>query len=333
MSSRNAHTERLIQVLFKLIREKQSRQGLAKEFCVDVKTIDRIIDALGQEFPIIEEKIGREMWYGFADSNKLRILNLTPEETATMLLAQRSIAGIGITANGSQYAKYADSLLEKVRGSLPASIVKKMDELSNVYGSAVIPAKDFSKHTEIIDRLASSAIQQKKVEIQYLGLNSNEIEKRIVQPYSVYFDPDGATLKLVAFDEKRDRKSVFSVDRIQKINVLGDKFTRPNFQLKDYLEENCFNGIHGEPMTVKLKAKGVTARIFNERKFHPSQKVIERKQRRGNSPETITIELRIAKGRGLERFILGWLPDLEIVSPPELKDEIRQTLQKSLENF
>lgn len=333
MSHRNALTERLIQILFRLVRRKHTRQELARDFEVDVKTITRVIDALGKEFPIIEEKIGREVRYGFEDHANLKILNITSEEAATMLLAQQAIAGIGITATGSQFAEYADSLLEKVRHSLPKSIVRRMDELSNVYGSALIPAKDFSRHTEIIDRLTSCAIQEKKIEIEYLGLNSNEIEKKIVEPYAVYFDPDGATLKLVAFDEKRNRKSVFSVERIQKIKELKEKFKRKPFNLKEYLDENCFNGIFGNPITVRLKAKGVTARIFAERKFHPSQKVIERKQRRLNSPETITIEMRVASGRGLERFILSYFPHIEVISPKELKEEIRQTLLKGLENF
>lgn len=334
MSHRNALTERLIQILFRLVRRKHSRQELAREFQVDVKTVSRIIDALSKEFPIIEEKVGREVRYSFEDSNYLKVLNISSEEAATMLLAQQSIAGIGITANGSHYAKYADSLLENVRQSLPKSIVRRMDELSNVYGSATIPAKNFAKHTEIIDLLASSAIREQKVEIHYLGLTSNQFEKRIIEPLAVYFDPDGATLKLVGMDDKRKGIRVFSIDRIQKIKELEQKFKRPtDFDLKSYLTENCFNGIHGEPIIIRLKAKGVTARIFSERKFHPSQKVIDKKQRRGNSPETITIEMRVARGRGLERFILGWLPDIEIISPTELKEEIKKTLLKGLEKF
>lgn len=334
MSHRNALTERLIQILFKLVRRKHSRQELAREFGVDVKTISRIIDALSLEFSIIEEKVGREVRYGFSEEFDFKFLKITPEEAATMLLAQQSIAGIGITANNSQYAKYADALLEKVRGSLPKTIVRRMDQLSNVYGSSVIPAKNFARHTQTIDQLTSCAIRERKVEIHYLGLNSNDFERRVVEPYAVYFDPDGATLKLVAFDNKRQAIRVFSVDRIQKIIELTKNFKRPpDFKLKDYLDENCFNGIHGDPVIVRLKVKGVTARIFAERKFHPSQKIIERKQKRGSSPETVIIEMRVAKGRGLERFILGWLPDIEILSPNELKEEIKQTLLKGLENI
>jgi predicted DNA-binding transcriptional regulator YafY len=43
--------------------------------------------------------------------------------------------------------------------------------------------------------------------------------------------------------------------------------------------------------------------------------------------------MRVARGRGLERFIIGWLPDIEVISPKELRESIKQTLLKGLENF
>jgi predicted DNA-binding transcriptional regulator YafY len=209
-----------------------------------------------------------------------------------------------------------------------------MDALSSVYGSAIIPAKNFSKHTQIIDVLTGCAVRQNKIEIRYHSLNRNEEKPRIVEPYAVYFDPDGATLKLIAFDNNHQDLRVFSVDRITLARELSEKFIRrKDFNLKQYLDENCFNGIHGSPVTIRLKATGVTARIFSERKFHPSQKMVEKKQRRGDSPEQITIEMRVARGRGLIRFILSHLPNIEVVSPPEIRDEVRRTLDESLKNF
>lgn len=174
----------------------------------------------------------------------------------------------------------------------------------------------------------------KKVEIRYHGLNSNRLESRTVAPYAVYFDPDGATLKLVAFDASKSRLSVFSIDRITNLKETNETFARPaDFSLTEYLNENCFNGIHGKPVTVRLKASGITARIFEERQFHPSQKIVERKQRRETSPETVTVELRVANGRGLVRFILSHLPHIEVISPVELKNEIRQVLKSGLKNL
>jgi len=334
MSYRTALTERLIQILFKLVRRPHSRQELVREFGVNTKTISRDLDALSLEYPIVSEKRGREVVYKFADDFKFEFPQLSVEELATLLLAQESIAGIGITATGSPYAGFADSLIENVRKSLPRSVRKKMDALASVYGSSVVPAKNFAKHTETIDALASCAARNKKIEIRYHALGSNEENWRVLEPYAVYFDPDGATLKLIAFEARHGAIRVFSVDRVLSVKELTEAFSRPtDFNLKNHLTETCFNGIHGEPVTVRLKAMGVTARIFAERQFHPSQKTIGKKQVRGDSLETITIEMRVARGRGLIRFILSWLPDIEVVSPPEIREEVKNVLNKGLENF
>lgn len=334
MSYRTALTERLIQILFLLIRRPHSRQELAREYGVNAKTISRDLDALSLEYPIISKRKGREVFYQFADGFEFEFPNVSIEELATLLLAQESIAGIGITAEGSPYAGYADSLLEKIRKSLPFSVRERMDALAGVYGSSAIPAKNFSKHTETIDRLASCAVRQRRVQAHYHSLGSDEAEIRILEPYAVYFDPDGATLKLVAIDSKYNDWRVFSIDRIKSVKEIDQSFIRAaDFNLKSYLYENCFNGIHGEAVTVTLKVKGVTARIFSERKFHPSQKIIEKKQKRGNRAETVTIEMRVASGRGLVRFIISWLPDIEVISPRELCEKVRRVLHEGLQNF
>jgi predicted DNA-binding transcriptional regulator YafY len=334
MSYRTALTERLIKILFNLVRRAHSRQELAREFGVDAKTISRDIDALSLEYPIEDKKVGRDVYYQFADGFKFDFPKIEIEELAVLLLAQESIAGIGITAGDSFYAAQAGSVLEKIRKSLPRSIKEKMDALSRVYGSAIIPSKDFSAHSATIDRLASCAVRRKKVEIRYHGLNSDTLESRVVDPYAVYFDPDGATLKLAAFDTGKNRLSVFSIDRIINLKELNERFVRAaDFQLSAYLNENCFNGIHGEPVTVRLKVVGVTARVFAERRFHPSQKIIQSKQRRGAAPETVTIEMRVASGRGLIRFILSHLPNIEVVSPKEVRDEVKKVIEAGLKFF
>ncbi len=334
MSYRTAITERIIKILFNLVRRPHSRQELRQEFGVDAKTIRRDLDALSLEYPIEDKKVGRDTYYQFADGFKLDFPKIEIEELAVLLLAQESIAGIGITAGDSFYAAKAGSLLDKIRKSLPRSIKEKMDALSKVYGSSIVPSKDFSAHSAIIDRLASCAVRNKKVEIRYHGLNSDTLESRTVDPYAVYFDPDGATLKLAAFDAGKKRLSVFSVDRIINLKEQDETFVRPaDFKLNDYLNESCFNGIHGEPVTVRLKAVGITARIFTERQFHPSQKIIRSKQRRGNSAETVTIEMRVASGRGLVRFILSHLPNIEVVSPKEVREEVKKVIEEGLKNF
>ncbi len=335
MSYGETLTRRLICILFDLAGRPTSRQELARKYGVDAKTITRNINDLSTEFQIAEEKRGREVFYKFADGYKFKTPVFSPEEVAVLLLAQKSIEAVGIAAKGSLYAEKSASVLQKIRGNLPVSIKSHLDALAKVYGSAQIPEKDFSAHTEIIENLASCAIRRKQIEIKYHGLNSNEQTRRVLHPFAVYFDPNGATVKLAAFDPLHEDIRVFSVERINSLTELKKSFARPAaFDLEKYLEENCFNGIHGKPLKVTLKAKGITARIFAERKFHPTQKIIEHKpsaESSGEAEETV-IELTAGGGRGLERFILSYLPEVEVVSPPVLRERVHTILRQSLPN-
>ena len=332
MSYRTDLTERLVTLVFLLARRPHSRQELAREFAVDAKTISKDIAALTRQYPIVEERRGREAFYGFPDNYHYQIPAFTPEEIAALLLAQNSIKHIGITAAGSPFARFADSLLIKIKAALPLTVRERMNQLAAVYGSAAQPAKNFARHTVTIDRLAAAAVKQQRVRFDYHSLNKDEDEKRLVEPYAVYFDPDGATLKFVGNDLKYNTERVFAVERVRRLEVTDARFVRPtNWELQQFLTNECFNGIHGAPVTVRLRASGVTARIFAERRFHPSQRIIEQHNRRGGNGQNSTIiEMRVAAGRGLVRFILSYLPEIEVLAPPELAAEIEQILRDSL---
>lgn len=300
-------------------------------FRVDAKTISRDLTILSRHYPITDEKDGREIFYSFMDGYKFNPPNFTPTELATLLLAQQSIAATGLTSFGTPFAGYGQSLLQKVRSALPQSLRDKLDALASIFGSAQVPAKDYAPHAETIDRLTSAAVSQRRVQMRYHTLNSDRISERLFDPYTVYFDPDGATLKVIGHDHRSREIRPFSIDHIKALSETSEPFSRPpHFNLEAFLTENCFNGIHGEPLTVRLRAYGVTARIFAERKFHQSHRIIEQTKPGREVEETTTIEMRVARGRGLVRFILSWMPEIEVADPPELRQEVAVALQQAL---
>lgn len=324
-SHRGDLTARLVELQLLLTGGAPSQRELIEYFGVDRKTIKRAIDALSLHYQITEEQDGREVRYRFSDDYKFTPPALTPAELATLLLAQESIAATGLTAFGSPFAEHARRLLAKVRASLPVPLRDKLDSLATVFGNATVPAKDFAPHAATIDRLTDAAVEGRRLHLRYHSLTDDRIKDRLVDPYCVYFDPDGATLKLAAYDHLRCDIIPFSIDRILTLHDTDERFTRPpDFNLRDYLTRNCFNGIHGVPFTVRLRAHGTTARIFRERTFHPSQHIVE------DTRNTVTIEMRVARGRGLVRFILSWTPDIEVIEPDELRREIADAHRQSL---
>lgn len=324
-------TERLLLIPFKLLARPHSRQELARDFGVDPKTISHDVDALTRHYPI-EEHRGREVVYSFGDGYKFVGPSFTPEELATLLLAQESITDVGLAAAGAPFAAHAASLVRKVRDALPISVRERMDALAAVYGTASVPAKNFAPHAATVERLTTAALERRRVRMGYHSLNTDLTGERLVEPYAIYFDPDGATLKLVGYDHTHREPRLFSIDHIRAVRLTGERFERPpDFDLRRYLTDNCFNGIYGPSITVRLRARGVTARVFAERTFHPSQRVVASTSRAPGRPETITIELRVAGGRGLVRFILSWVPDVEVLSPLSLRQEVVTALRHALQ--
>ncbi len=228
----------------------------------------------------------------------------------------------------SPFAVHARTLMGKVRAALPEYSRQRLDVLAHVFGSAATPVKDFTSHTATIELLTAAALEQQRVFMRYYTLAQDRTSERQFDPYAVYFDPDGATFKVLGYDHRRCHIIPFAIDHIRSIRLTDEKFMRPpDFDLHQFLEENCFNGIHGEPVTVRLRACGVTARVFAERQFHPSQRLIEHTPATKEQAETTTIEMRVASGRGLVRFILSWVPDIEVLSPADLRCGIVAALQ------
>jgi predicted DNA-binding transcriptional regulator YafY len=332
MTYRTDLTERLLWIPLRLLARPHSRQELAREFRVNPKTISHDIDALTRIYPVDERREGREVVYSFGGGYKFVAPNFTPEELVTLLLAQEAVTDVGLAAAGAPFAAHAESLMRKVRGALPILVRKRMDALAAVYGSASVPAKNFAPHAAAVERLTTAALECRRVRMDYHSLNTDLTGERLVEPYAIYFDPDGATLKLVAYDHTHAEPRLFSVDHIRAVRLTDERFERPpDFNLRQYLTDNCFNGIYGPPITVRLRAHGVTARIFAERTFHASQRVVASTSRAPGRPETITIELRVAGGRGLVRFILSWVPDVEVLSPPALRQEVADALRQALQ--
>lgn len=329
MSQSRNLLENLLDLELLLAERPRSQSELVSLFGVNRKTVKRAVDRLSLKRLITEEKQGRHIVYSAEDFEPPVF---TPTELAALVLAQEVIVATGETSLGSPFADAARSLINKVKEKLPPYSRERLEALSTVFGSSAVPAKDFSAHIATIETLVRAATERRTTRLRYHNLSRDETTVRKFNPYAIYFDPDGATLKVIGFDYQRQDLIPFSIDRIRKITLTKETFERPaDFNLREFLEQNCFNGIHGERVTARLKAFGVTARIFAERQFHPSQKIISSKTVSGQ--EEIEIEMNVAGGRGLERFILSWLPDVEVVAPDSLRLKIIEIQQHALSRY
>jgi predicted DNA-binding transcriptional regulator YafY len=323
-----------------LLKEKwRSREELAEQLDVSTRTIGRYIDELSlcSFYYLREKREGHRILYKIEEGSKFIPPELTESDLIALLLAEEVIGEAGLTMIPQPFAVNFDSLMVKLRSAISEEQRKRLSKLKSVLGSAVSPAKDFRKDRVKIGKLLKAALDCRRVRMRYHSLSSNQTTERIFEPYSIYYDPDGATIKVIGFDHKRKDIIPFSIDHILEVRLMKEKFERPSgFSLREFLAENCFNGIHGKPVRVRLRARGVTARIFAERKFHRTQKIIEEnflnssKANKPDEPEEITVEMCVADGRGLLRFILSWGNEVEVLEPPNIRQQVKETYERAL---
>ncbi|HEY7547179.1 MAG TPA: HTH domain-containing protein, partial [Blastocatellia bacterium] len=175
MSHRGRLTERLLDVPYLLHERPMTLREMAEHFRVSPRTIKRVIDTLSSRLPIVEEREGREIRYRFDRDYQFKPPPFTSAELATLLLAQESIAVTGLTAISSPFAAHAESLLRKVRAALHPSLHEKLDALAAVFGSASVPAKDFARFAETIERLTDAAVERKRIRIRYYALHADRV--------------------------------------------------------------------------------------------------------------------------------------------------------------
>lgn len=99
--------------------------------------------------------------------------------------------------------------------------------------------------------------------------------------------------------------------------------------LKDHLQ-NSLTLFGEEKKEAIIKASPKVSKYFDKdmKKFLSSQKFI-----RKNSDESIEFSLEYTQSLEILPFIKRWLPDLEILSPIELKNELKEDLKKAMEMY
>jgi predicted DNA-binding transcriptional regulator YafY len=121
---------------------------------------------------------------------------------------------------------------------------------------------------------------------------------------------------------------------IQEYKVLDDKFEKKDIDSK-YLNflnriQNAMTLYGVKPKMATIKASKYIAHYFKDdmKKFFNSQKFV-----RPNKDGSVEFSIEYTQPLEILPFIKRWLPALEIIEPQELKDKLKEDLQKALESY
>lgn len=219
--------DRLTSMLIQLQSKRLiTAREMAERFEVTNRTIYRDIQTLRLAGVPIGEEEGRG--YFLVEGYRLPPVMFTMEEARALVTTSKIL---NYHTEDSLKQNYESALL-KIKAVLPLNDKDKLDFLY----SRIRAHKPWAPASLYLDNIQYAITESVKLEITYQTRGEEQLKKRIIKPYAVYFS--GAVWSTIAFCELRREVREFRLDRIKELNILPTHFTPDkSFSIELYLEE------------------------------------------------------------------------------------------------
>jgi predicted DNA-binding transcriptional regulator YafY len=158
--------------------------------------------------------------------------------------------------------------------------------------------------------------RQERIEMDYYSMSRGALTTRQVDPYHLTYFEGG--FYLIGHCHLRREPRTFAVERIRALRPTGLTFIRPKaFDAEGYFRDS-WGIIRGDRLTVRLRFSQGQAKYIAERVWHPSQEF------RWVSDGRLELILKVADTLELKRWVLSYGPEVEVLEPASLREEIRK---------
>lgn len=287
-----------------------SATDLAKELEVSSKSILRDLEFMRDrmKFPIGYDKTKWGFYYT-KEVGAFPTFTVTEGELLAVLVAEKAMHQY----RGTNLEKPLLSAFRKMAAGLPETISLHMADWEQAisFRSSAEPVSNLA----VFDQLARAAAEGRQLELQYRK-PGGAAEKRAVDPYHLA-NVNGDWF-LFAYCHLRNDIRTFVPARIQSAEATGKRFHRPkDFSIEAALRDSF--GVHSgkADFTVIIRFNELVADFIREKKWHASQ------QLKNLSNGAVELTLRLSSLIEVQRWILSWAGNAEVIEPVELKDAVR----------
>jgi len=236
-------------------------------------------------------------------------VNVTEGELLALLVARRALEQY----QGTPFHRQLEVAFEKLTGGLKERIsFSPADELGSVSFKNIGLGK---ADLVVFNALSAAVLKQQEVEFDYRKPGESKVFRRRIQPYHLSHREN--LWYLVGQDTERAGMRTFALPRITAVRMLHREFSRP----PGFSPEQFFSSALGVMVgtgnhAVKVRFAPEVADRVRERVWHETQRITD-------LPDG-GIELTVQLGAlaEVERWILGWGPQAEVIGPPELRQRM-----------
>lgn len=287
-------------------KEKVTACSLAEDLEVSERSIYRYITTLQVAgFPVDYDR-GMNS-YVFSEGYTLKKPAVSVEETLALALSKKLLHNFGPNMERS---------LTRIEDKLS---IKKPDDLRDI----VLTAEPMEYESETFLTLIHRAvINYQRIKVKYKAFQAKVATESKIDPYYLFFR-DGIWYFRGFYHRGRALRT-FAFDRIMSLSLLNEHFVPQPVSPEEELSSGFGAFLDGEPVEVTLRFDEHIKPFILRKKWHESQKVREL------ADEKIEVKFRVNGLMGIQNWIYGWIPHVEVIAPEELRDKIRHDLLEAV---
>lgn len=198
---------------------------------------------------------------------------------------------------------------------------ERLDKLVQFDSFPNYPGKEF------LQPLYTAIKDYHQVELVYKRFNSRKESTRVIHPYLL--KEYKHRWYLIGYVEEKESLSTYALDRMVKVELKEDDFIiQSSFHPESFFKYS-FGITHNDEKSYKvlLKFPKHQKGYLLTQPLHGSQKILKEEE------ENFVLELEVYITYELIERILGYGENIEVLSPPELKEKITERLKLALDNY
>lgn len=289
-----------------------------KELAEILETTPRKIVDLKNELETagyhIESTTGKHGGYRLKDRLILPTLNLSESQKKSLIHAYDYLK----MKKDFLYHRELNEVIEKIK------IVSNTD----YYDTSIIYQNEGTNDEFVkgmIEKIESCIQNKLRIQLEYIGLSSQEIKPYTIEPYWVVYYENA--FYLIGYEIYKQGFRMFKLvkQRLKAIHFLQEKFFALDYKLNEVIGQ--FTLFKKEFYQVVFLVRGLEARLLYEKKIG----INDRKT--WINRDTLKIETTTEGLYLIKKLLMSIISDIEIISPVVLKEEIISDLKKGLKNY
>ena len=291
--------------------DAQGEYGISlRQLRDDIKNMRSIYDA-----PIdAKPNWGRKCYYAYSDEDySIFKSDISDEDYKALQLTLEMLAKYKVT----------NVWLEDII----ANLEHRFDIVPNTEKLVFFDENRNLKGLEFLGNIIKHTVAHEAIDVVYRSYRGHE-ETYCFHPYCV--KQYNGRWFVLGYESKYGRISNFALDRIREVKKSNKEFyDNVFFDVEDYFKDiigvTVPNEEDADILDVRLRFAPSRFPYVVSKPLHHSQEIVD--------AEECIVEIHVKKNKELKQRIFSYVPDVEVLSPLFLREEIKRDIESNLQKY